>query len=275
MMSHRTPLTLLALLVPLTAPTARSDDKPAFTKDSFVSGGKKIRVELFEPATKGKHPAVLFFHGVDALHAGNEGPIRAVARRVADKGVVVLIVRFYDRTGTQEKDMDGLLKQLQTMLQQGGKCPPKEDDLSRLFKAWTEVVRDSLAHARKMDRVDGERVALIGLSLGGYLAASVAAEKDQKVSAIVTLFSGIPPEVAKSLLHFPPALILAGDMDRVVPHQESLNLRDLLKLKKLRCSCKVYEEVGHCFKDGLLAAVDAEDRISTFLHQHLKIKAQE
>jgi dienelactone hydrolase len=275
MLSHRTPLTILSLLVLLqSGSTARSDEKAAFVPDSFVSGGKTIRVERFEPAAKGKYPVAVFLYGVDGIHRGNATAFRGVARTQADRGFVVLIVHYLDATDNGFEGMAELLKGLRKFLLQE-KGGGKEEDLSKSFAAWKQVVKDALKHARKQEKADGERVALVGLSLGGFLAAAVSSEPDHKVAAVVTLFGGIPRESAKGLQHFPPALFLTGDKDEVVPHQETLTLRDLVrKIKDARETTHVYKGVGHCFDGDLFAALQAQREVAQFLDAQLVRKGE-
>src|SRR5262245_27355647 len=271
MLSRRIPLVVLALL--LAALAGRSDDRTSVVKDSFLSGGKKVRVERFEPAGKGNYAAIAFIHGVDGLDTGNAELYQQLARYQAKRGYVVLIVHYFDRTNTSPADRPALLNGLRSYLQQE-KGWEKQQHLVKLFADWKEVVRDTLTYARKQEKVDGKRVALAGMSLGGFLATAVASEPEQKVAAVVTLFGGMPRESARTLTHFPPVLILSGDRDRVVPHQESLALRDLLQARKLPCSDKIYEGIDHCFmKDGelhLWSALEAQARIGKFLDNHLR-----
>src|SRR5438132_78116 len=69
---------VLFLLLSGTAPAAEP-----FTKATFVSGGKKIGVEHFEPVKKREYPAIVLLYGVDGLHAGNQVLFRTAARSVA------------------------------------------------------------------------------------------------------------------------------------------------------------------------------------------------
>src|SRR5262249_43486067 len=132
------------------------------------------------------------------------------------------------------------------------------------------TVRDAVVHARKHAKVDKDRVALVGYSLGGFLAASVAADPKQRISAVVTLFGGIPGDRAATLKHFPPALVISADQDKVVPVKESYHLLGLLWAKKLPyAELAIYEGVGHGFtRNGKLdfrCALKAQDRVSEFL----------
>src|SRR5262249_14797218 len=190
-------------------------------KKTFPSGGKAITVEQFEPAKEGKYPAVLFLYGVDGLHKDNEKAFRAAARQVANKGFVVLLVHYLDRTGTGQKDAPTLMQLFQERLRNAEAGGKEQQALRGKFDAWEATGRRAVAHARKHPKVDKDRVALVGYSLGGFLAASVAADPQQRISAVVTLFGGIPGDRAATLKHFPPALIISADQDKVVPVKES------------------------------------------------------
>jgi dienelactone hydrolase len=259
---------VLFFVLSATAPAA----EPA-RKATFVAGGKKIGVEQFEPSKKGKYPAVVLLHGIDGLHAGNQLLFRSAARSVADTGFVVLLIHYHDRTGTSLKDAPALLAKFQGLLENPIKNGKEHKALRELFDSWAQAVRDALAHARALPSVDRERVGLVGISLGGYLAAAVASEPAQRVGAVAVLFGGIPNHNAATLTHFPPALVLSGDQDQVVPVRESYRLRNLLRSKKLSCAEKVYEGIGHGFvRDGnpdLLTALAAQVEVATFLTKHL------
>jgi len=261
-------LTLFTLLVG-TAPAAESE-----TKTSFQSGGKKIRVDQFEPAREGKFPAVVFLYGVDGLHKDNEKAFRGAARTAANKGFVVLLVHYHDRTGTGQKDAPALLKLFQERLRNPEAGGKEQQALREKFEAWEATVRDAVAHARNHAKVDPDRVALVGYSLGGFLAASVAADPQHRISAVVTLFGGIPGDRAATLKHFPAALVISGDQDKVVPVKESYYLYGLLRATKLPgAESEIYKGVGHGFiKDGKpdpITAFLAQGKILTFLRERL------
>jgi dienelactone hydrolase len=257
-------LVLLTLLSG-TASAAESE-----TETRFVSGGKQIRVERFEPTRAGKFPAVVFLYGVDGLHKDNEKTFRAAARTAASRGFVVLLVHYHDRTGTGLKDAPALMKHFQERLRNPEAGGKEQQALREKFDAWEATVRDAVAHARNHVKVDGDRVALVGYSLGGFLASSVAADPRQRISAVVTLFGGIPGDRAAALEHFPAALVISGDQDKVVPVKESYYLLGLLRAKKLPCADPaIFEGVGHGFtrngKLDPLCALEAQARVSQFL----------
>ena len=103
---------------------------------------------------------------------------------------MVLLVHYHDRTAGSLKDPRALLKPFQERLRNPAAGGKEQQALREEFEAWAETVRDAVAHVRALPSVDGTRVALVGFSLGGFLAATVAAEPQQRIGAVVTLFAG-------------------------------------------------------------------------------------
>ncbi len=66
--------------------------------DSFASGGRRVRVDRFEPAAAGRRPAALLLHGSDGVRYRGE-LYRGVARGLASDGHPALLVRYSDSTG--------------------------------------------------------------------------------------------------------------------------------------------------------------------------------
>jgi dienelactone hydrolase len=251
-------------------PAAPGPAGPA--RDGFVSGGKRIRVECFEPRGAGKRPAVILLHGVGGLDRA--GPIyRGVALRLADQGFVVVLVHYLDRTGTRRADRPDLEKRFAAYLRSPDPGAKEWKDMRGHFTAWADTAADAVKYARALPGVDPERVGLLGVSMGGFLATTVAARKGLKVGCVVEAFGGLPGEVAETLTHMPPTLVIHGTLDRVVPVKEAYALCGLLHAKKLPCEVETYE-VGHGFETptgdfAWFAALSAERRAAAFLHKHL------
>jgi dienelactone hydrolase len=278
--SSARPLTLLLLALlagPLAAdppkaakPAAAGPAGPA--RGSFVSGGRRITAERFEPRGAGKRPAVILLHGVGGLDRA--GPVyRGVARRLADQGFVVLLVHYLDRTGTRPQDRPDLEKRFAKFLRSPDPGAKEWKEIRGKFTAWADTADDAVKYARTLPGVDPERVGLLGVSLGGFLATTVAARKELKVGCVVEAFGGLPGEVAETLTHMPPTLVIHGTLDRVVPVKEAYALCGLLHAKKLPCEVQTYA-VGHGFETptgdfAWFAALSAERRATAFLHKHL------
>jgi carboxymethylenebutenolidase len=273
-------LTALALLALLAAPAAAepAKDEPLPKLDHYTSGIKTITVERFEPAVPGKHPAIVFLHALDGLDDPYAGYYRRSAAEYAAKGYVVVLPHYFDRTSPQEEDR----KAIRAILLDYAKnpTPTAKERLTVVasVEAWSAAVGDAVAYVRALPNVDGERVGLVGFSLGGLLALSVAAQEDLKIAAVVDFFGGLPEEQRARVKKLPPALVLHGDKDDIVPVKEAEALRELFDANCLEGEVKVYSGVGHMFLDekgnvtltALMAMADAKARTTAHLEKCLK-----
>jgi carboxymethylenebutenolidase len=243
------------------------------TSDTFRSGGKPITVWRFEPAMNGKYPAVLLLPGLYSM-ASQQEVFEKVARRYAAKGYVVLLVHYLGRAGTQEADVKAARARFTATLKETGRGQ-RDGQSARQFQAWKTAVRDAVTYVRTLDRVDGERVGLVGFSLGAYLAVAAASEKDLRIAAVIDFFGGLPRALRPGVKRLPPTLIIHGESDAVVPVREAYALAELLAARDVPHEVKVYPGVGHVFGDNRggfawAAALDAEVRASAFLEKHLR-----
>src|SRR5947209_14786745 len=107
---------------------------------SFVSQGKTIGVEKFEPKEAGKHPAIVILHGAGGMDIG--GPeFRLFARELARRGYVAQIVHYFDQTGTRRAD---------------------PSTIGRSFSSWMVTVGDALTGVSRQENVDPKRIGLLG-----------------------------------------------------------------------------------------------------------------
>ena len=244
--SHTLTGMALALLA-LSGPVAAADGPRVAT---FVSGGKKVTVEQFLPAKPGKYPALLLLHGSDGLADKRGEGYRAAARAITARGYAVLLVHYFDRTGTTYAD---------------------RDTINKHFFAWIGTVHDAVAFAAKMPNVDPARLGLVGYSLGGYLslsAAALALREEHRVAVVVEYFGGLPGLLRPWIAHRVPAtLILHGDKDTLVPVSEAHALAKALKEAMVPFEMKIYPNQGHGFSAEV--AREAMERGFRFLDKHL------
>jgi dienelactone hydrolase len=270
-------LVALGLLSLLLVPAARAGEPAECRKTTaaFDSGGKTIAVERIAPPEEGKYPAVVMLHAIDGLDNRFGDLYRSVAETLARKGYAVQLVHYFDRTGAAAEDVAGYRKRFLPYVTQGA-GDEEWKALRQLFHAWVDTVGDAVADARRQPDVDGERVALVGVSLGGFLATAAAAQPGLNVAAVVECCGGLPDEYAEGL-RLPPTLIFHGDKDGTVPVKEAYALCGRLRARNLPVDVKVYEGVGHVFAKGdrgfdLRAAWDAQQRTLRFLDENLKAR---
>ena len=133
---------------------------------------------------------------------------------------------------------------------------------------------DAVGYVRKQPAVDGERIGIVGLSLGGFVGLSCAAQKELKVAAVVSGFGGLPKEKRDAVKWMPPTLFVYGEKDEVVLVAEAKAMEKLEKDGQLPIVVKPYP-VGHVFQNkagefdwGALLA--AQQLVTEHLCKHLK-----
>jgi dienelactone hydrolase len=209
---------------------------------TFTSEGYPVGIQIFLPQTPGPHPAVIALHGSGGLR---DGWAEQPASLLAGRGFAVFVLRYFERTGTVWAD---------------------DRTIRQHFPVWMKTISDAITFAGQQAGVDVSRVALLGFSLGAYLALSVATV-DARVKAVVDYFGGLPEELTHEVKPLPPVLILHGEADPVVPVTEAHKLQHLFENTGTPYQMKVYREAGHGFSGFDL--LDAGQRTLGFLEKHL------
>src|SRR5262249_55870052 len=148
------------------------------------------RVWRFDPKAEGKRPAVLLLYGVDGLEVARDAYCTA-AKLLAGGGDVVFLVHYLDSTGTKGAGSKPLREIVQGGLR-GTTTAVESRQMREHFRVRMACVRDAATHVRKRPQVDGERLGIVGASLGGFIGLACAAQDESKVSAVVSCFGGLP-----------------------------------------------------------------------------------
>jgi carboxymethylenebutenolidase len=240
-------LRISALLVMLSfLPVVASPQTPA-SAATFQSGGKAIRVEIFYPATSGRHPAVLVLYGGLGMTLRPAG-YRHYGADLAQHGYTAFLVHYFDRTGEEKLG---------------------EADRSRM-ELWVSTIHDAIGFATRDPKVDPKRIGAVGFSLSSGLALEEAAQ-DRRIKAISEYYGGPSDDFPKHVTHMPPVLILQGDADKGVPVSEAYKLQSFLQRVHAPCEMKIYPGEDHVF-DGngdTAAGVDAWQRTLAFFDHYL------
>jgi carboxymethylenebutenolidase len=270
-------LALFALRAALVA-AMRPKQEVRSQQGQLTVAGKSITVERFEPAAPGKYPVIVFLHGLDGPDTPYASIYRSCARDYAARGYVVVLPHYFDRTGGTEEEVKAIRGKF--LAYGKGAVPSEQDrkDMEEHFTAWFQTVCETVAYARGLANVNVQRVGLVGCSLGGFLALSVAAREEQKIAAVIDLFGGLPDDKRAQVKKLPPALVIHGEEDTVVSVQEARALQAMLKDRKLEGAVQIYPGVDHLFlsaKGGislkaLPALRDANRRTSAFLAKYLQ-----
>jgi dienelactone hydrolase len=134
---------LLALAL-LAVPAAGADGPAEASRgeDTFLSGEENIAVERYQPAEKGKHPAILLLPAIDGLDKAHGDLYRRAARRYADKGYVVLLVNYFDRTPATPAERKALRESF-FRHGRGLTTADEEKVLDAHFRDWMGAVADA------------------------------------------------------------------------------------------------------------------------------------
>jgi dienelactone hydrolase len=244
------------------------------TVTCFEHNKQKVCVWQYEPKAKGKHPALVMLYGMDCL-TENPKHYEFIAERFAAKGYVVALVHYFDCTKIEKKDAAVMQARLKASLTD--RLPREhETQVKEHFQCWVAAAKAGVHYVRTLPSVDGEQVAMVGFSLGGFVAMSlIATEPGLDLAAVVQCFGGLPRELHPNLMKAPPVLIFHGDKDDIVPVKEAHDLKALMKERNLHVEDKIYEGVGHMFlnEKGVLRldrVFDAERVCLAFLEKHVK-----
>jgi dienelactone hydrolase len=132
-----------------------------------------VHAEYFRPKVDGKRPAVVVLHILGADFALS----RYLAARLADRGVAALFVKlpYYG----ERRGPDGSKRFLST-------------DIGRSVTALSQGVRDvrrAASWLASRPEVDGDRLGVTGISLGGIIS-SIAASVDPTLNRAALLLAG-------------------------------------------------------------------------------------
>ena len=203
--------------------------------ESFSSGGQPVPLEVFLPAASGKHPAVLILHGSSGPLPPYRADIVSFAEALVAAGIAATMPHYLESTKTD----------------------PGKEDVSKLIlekrPTWRQACSDALTLMANDARFDATRLGILGFSLGGNLALSLAMEPPAgtKLKCVVDFFG--PTQLLENhWAKMPPVLIFHGADDRVVyPSESAYLVAQLESVKKKKGSDYIfesYEGEGHGFK---------------------------
>lgn len=193
---------------------------------TFLSGDKPIRIDCHEPAVSGRRPAIVLLHG-------SGGNVSFWADRIApylvNLNIALYAIHYFDRTGTVRADAATILDGVH-------------------YPLWLSTIADGLNHVRSRPAVDPDRLALLGISLGAFLALSAAVSRGNRVRAVVEISGGLPEPYAASVTSaFPPTLIIHGETDTVVPVSQARTLDRSLTRAGVDHKTELLPGQGHWF----------------------------
>ncbi len=195
---------------------------------SLQSGAETIRVDQFETGPGERRPALVLLHG----SGGAVGYwLQRFAPTLTQFGMGLYAPHYFDKTGTARATAETILD-------------------GHHFPAWLSAVANAVDYTASRPTVDPDRVAVLGISLGGYLAMALAAQS-RRVRAVIELSGGMPPGWEARLgPETPPVLVLHGGRDATVPVSEAHKLGDLLTNRSVEHQVEIFPEETHWFSQA-------------------------
>ena len=224
-------------------------------QETLQVGDTPIRLDVHEPTPAGRpHPAIVLLHG----SGGNvDFWSERIAPHVTSAGLALFSPHYFDRTGTTRADYATIID---------GKHVP----------LWLETLAATLAAVAARPSIDAKRIALVGVSLGAFLALGYAAEcsaaRDAatrcKIRCLADLSGGLfEPYSSRATEHFPPTLILHGEKDSVVPARHAHELDALLTQLNVPHELNILPGEDHWFSPAAQATCLL--KLSNFLGKQL------
>jgi carboxymethylenebutenolidase len=258
---------LFATMFITPAPSIRAGFTLAKAKEvpaSFVMGAHTIPVWRFTPTEHtGKLPGVVLLYGMDGLDQLPKVKMlyKTVAGKISEKGYIVHFVHYFDCTPFKDDEIGPLKESLQKqLLAKDAKFDPK---LSELYIKWMAAVKSGIEHLRTSENVDPDRIGVVGVSMGGFLATSLAINDPKlNVRMVANIFGALPAqqkeELAKLRTKLPPLLIMGGDDDEIVPEGMQRDLLSMWRASGNRGEALFYSGVGHVFYDKSTQAINLD-----------------
>jgi carboxymethylenebutenolidase len=242
----------VVLALAATIPLCAAD----WTPGTFQSNGEPVEEHHCVPAGAGPFPAVIMLHGAGARDAGSED-FEDYCSKLADHGYYTEFIEYYSQTSPASVgNIAGMMRD---------------------FPTWTDEIRSGVAALKQNPAVNPQKIGLMGFSLGAYLSLAYGATHPNDIAAIVDYYGGLTQALYPRASTMPPVLIIHGEIDRIVPVSQAIDLDAALTKAGRPHEMKIYPGAEHAFnfpeavfwyKPG--AANDAWNRSLKFFDTYLK-----
>lgn len=220
----------------------------------FESDGKPVEDFYCTPDGAGAHPAVILLHGAVPRGAGNAA-YASMCRALAAAGYYTMFVEYYSQAGPAKPGDPPAW---------GASFAPW---VNGNWKTWTGEVADAVRALDNDPIVERGKIAVIGYSLGGFLAVAAGVAQSERLAAVVEYYGGMPVGYARLAGNMPPTLIMHGADDRSVPVRYARRLDAILTRYGRPHEMKIYPGVGHGF--GIVTRGDSWQTMLDFLRRYL------
>jgi carboxymethylenebutenolidase len=245
---------ILASIAALALPLAANAGLPE--ELSVVADNGSITVTRYKAGRAGKRPAVLVLHGARGVELSPRAYER-YANALTEGDIDAYLVRYFTAVDYQALDPKKSTRETRDAYTTGR------------FEGWTERISSVVTAITQRPDSSGH-IGLLGFSLGGYVAADIAAH-DQRITAIAVMYGGMPDAMVAEVKHMPPLIELHGEADHNVPLAKGQELVDLARALGAQAEQVTYpgREHGFDFSDADPMTADAVGRVVRFFEAHL------
>ncbi len=202
-----------------------------------------VTIDRSDGAGAGRRPAVLLLHGADGITRRSQYQFASSA--LSGQGYTVLFPHYFELSGERRASYG---------------------EIGTRYPVWLSGLRTIIDEVLADPTIDPSRFAVVGVSLGGALALSLAAQ-DKRIKAVVSYF-GFRPNDLDGGNPRSPTLILHGDADRVVPVRNADQIEATLRARGVAVEKHIYPGAGHGFSGA--NQLDAATRTAEFLGRQLR-----
>lgn len=187
----------------------------------------------------------MFVHGNFGLGAPYGDQIRAFAKALSALGYLTAVPQYYSDDG-----------------------PHLADSVPHV-----QTLTDAIAAVLARPDADGERLGLIGFSLGAATAMTFIASNSPGAAKVLADFFGfLTDAIRKEVSKFPPTIVLHNKNDRIVSVENSRELDRLIPgtIDHRRVEYdEQWQEINHAFKPGGAADVSSQSEVTKWFIKYL------
>jgi dienelactone hydrolase len=221
--------TTLFAAAALLALAGRANAEVKTQEIEYEQGGTPLQGFLALPDGSGKRPGVLVIHewwGHNA-HARNQ------AKKLAQAGYVAFALDMYGKgkVATHPKDAAAFMKEVTN----------DPDVVAARFNAALDTLK-------KQERVDPEKIAVVGYCMGGTIALGMA-RAGADVDAVATFHAGVKPTgaPAEKGKFKPRVLVQTGGEDPMIPKEQVVAFEQEMKAAGVDAQVVTYPKAKHSF----------------------------
>jgi len=185
---------------------AQTSNKP--TTNTLKYDKESVRLDIYNPNNKNA-PVIILIHGASGIESDRAERYRDFATDLMREGIIAINVHYFDSA----KDN------------------------------WVKTINKTIEFAKTLANVDAKKIGLVGYSLGGTLALSVASENED-VSLLVVNSGYLPQDFGREqAAKLPQTYILAGTADTAI--DTLYKIQDWLTAYGIPVKIKIDQGQGH------------------------------